>query len=110
MTPGQLIRRARTGAALTQAEVAARAGTSQATLSAYETGSKQPSAATLVRILAAAGWRLALERTGQPVITPTRAQLEEVAAGLHDVLALASALPVRHEQELRYPRLAAVRT
>lgn len=49
----RLIRAARRSAGLTQAELATRARTSQATLSAYETGTKSPSLKVLARLLAA---------------------------------------------------------
>jgi transcriptional regulator with XRE-family HTH domain len=54
----ELIVRARTWAGLGQTELAARAGTSRPTLSAYEHGRKAPTADTLERVLAAAGARL----------------------------------------------------
>ena len=47
------LRDARRRAGLTQAELARRAGTSQATISAYEHGRKEPSVETLGRLLAA---------------------------------------------------------
>ncbi|MDQ3954602.1 MAG: helix-turn-helix domain-containing protein [Actinomycetota bacterium] len=52
---GNLIKLARHDAGLSQRELARRAGTSQATLSAYEAGKKSPSFETLVRIIRAAG-------------------------------------------------------
>lgn len=104
MNAAILLRRARGSTGLTQSALAARSGTSQATLSAYEGGTKQPSAATLCRILAAAGWRLAIE-PASAVIMPTRAQLDEVSRELGEVLGLAAALPTRHEPDLAYPRL-----
>lgn len=52
---GNLIKLARHGAELSQRELARLAGTSQATLSAYETGRKSPSFETLVRVIRAAG-------------------------------------------------------
>lgn len=52
---GNLIKLARHNAGLSQRELARRAGTSQATLSAYEAGRKSPSFETLVRIIRAAG-------------------------------------------------------
>ncbi len=94
MTAATLIRRARTAAGLTQAELAARAGTSQATVSLYERARKDPSAATLDRLLRAAGWRL----EAAPMPQPTPAQLAERATRLEQVLELAEALPVRHPQ------------
>lgn len=51
----RLIRDARRRAGLSQRELAHRAGTSQSTVSAYESGRKDPTAGTLARILAAAG-------------------------------------------------------
>ncbi len=53
-----LIRMARRQAGLTQTELAERAGTSQAAVSAYESGRRSPSVDTLVRILAATGFEL----------------------------------------------------
>ena len=53
-----LIRLARMRAKLTQAELARRAGTSQATISAYESGRKSPTVATLSRLLRASGFDL----------------------------------------------------
>jgi transcriptional regulator with XRE-family HTH domain len=53
-----LIRMARRQAGLTQTELAARVGTSQAAVSAYESGRRSPSVDTLVRILAATGLEL----------------------------------------------------
>ncbi len=50
-----LIRMARRDAGLTQAELAARAHTSQAAISAYESGRRSPSVDTLARIIDAAG-------------------------------------------------------
>ena len=50
-----LIKEARSRAGLTQAELAALAGTSQPTVAAYESGTKVPGAQTLERLLGAAG-------------------------------------------------------
>jgi transcriptional regulator with XRE-family HTH domain len=99
------LRGARQRAGLSQAALAQRAGTSQATVSAYESGRKQPSVDTLSRLLAAAGWRLAAEPVARR--EPSRAEHERVARTLVEVLALAEALPTRHASDLRYPRLAA---
>ena len=102
------IRAARRRASLTQRELAERSGTSQATVSAYEAGRKQPSVDTLERLLAAAGARLTVAEATQPVVRPSAAQLATNARRLAQVLELAAALPVRHERELRFPRLGAV--
>ena len=105
MEAGVALRDARIAASLSQAALAERAGTSQATISAYENGTKQPSVATLSRLLAATGSRLTVARRAQPVFEPPAGQLKRTARVLADVLALAEALPVRHRAELRYPRL-----
>ena len=53
-----LIRMARREAGLSQQALAARAGTSQAAVSVYESGRRSPSVDTLCRILAAAGFEV----------------------------------------------------
>lgn len=106
MNAARSIRSARRQAGLSQTALAQRAGTSQATLSAYETGRKQPSLATLDRVLAAAGARLAVETAPTAVVQPSEADLARTARRLADVLALAEAMPVRHSAALAYPRLA----
>lgn len=106
MEAGVALREARRAAGLSQGELAERVGTSQATISAYETGAKQPSVATLSRLLAATGARLTVARARQPVRELSPRELKRTARVLADVLALAEALPVRHHPTLRYPRLA----
>jgi uncharacterized protein len=51
------IRTARVTERLTQAELASRSGTTQSAIAAYESGSRQPSDATLRRLLSASGFR-----------------------------------------------------
>jgi len=58
---GALIRAARQRAHLSQSELARRAGITQSVVSAYETGSRQPSVATLQRLITAAGFQLDLQ-------------------------------------------------
>lgn len=99
------LKQARLEAGLSQTELARRAGTSQATLSAYEHGHKQPTASTLARLVAAAGWRLTVVPAERPVATPSSDQLRERGQRLEEVIELAEALPVRHTSTLRYPRL-----
>jgi transcriptional regulator with XRE-family HTH domain len=101
---GATLQTARAGAGLSQAQLAARAGTSQATISAYENGSKQPSVATFSRLLAAAGARLTVEPAAA-IVEPSRGELERAGETLAQVIALAEALPVEHERVLRFPRL-----
>lgn len=57
MDAAGLISSARRHARVTQTELADRAGTSQAAVSAYESGRRSPSVATLERLLAACGLR-----------------------------------------------------
>ena len=99
------VRTARKRAGLTQVALATRTGTSQATISAYESGRKRPSVETLSRLLAATGHRLTVERGSAR--SPSREEHARVARTLVDVLALAEALPARRRGALRYPRLAA---
>ena len=100
----ETLRRAREEAGLSQAALAARARTSQATISAYESGRKQPSVDTLSRLLAATGRRLTAERALPR--EPSPQEHARAARILVDVLALAEALPSRRRRALRYPRLA----
>ena len=109
MDVGATIRMARSDAGLTQAQLAERCGTSQATLSAYERNRKHPSAETLDRILAAAGARLAVEPAARPVRTPGAGRLERLGRTLGQVVELAAELPSRHSPTLDYPRLPAPR-
>lgn len=104
MDAASALQHARLSAGLSQRALADRAGTSQATISAYEGGSKQPTVATFSRLLAAAGSRLTVQPARRPVIEPSEAQLARTARTLTDVLALAEALPVRHDARLRFPR------
>src|SRR5205823_11072602 len=96
---------ARHRAGLTQAELAARSGTSQATVSAYESGRKTPSVATLQRLLAATGAQLSVEPRAPRAVDPSPRVLARRARTLLDVLELAEALPTRHDPALRFPRL-----
>jgi|SRR4051794_35222758 len=105
MDVGRTLRTARERAGLTQGELAGRAGTSQATISAYESGAKQPSVATFSRLLAAAGARLSVEQAAAPLHEPSRAELTRAGQTLAEVITLAEALPARHSKRLRYPRL-----
>jgi uncharacterized protein len=57
---GSVLRAARTAAGLTQAELARRAGVTQSVISAYEAGRREPSVATLSRLVDAAGATLRL--------------------------------------------------
>jgi hypothetical protein len=65
-TAGALLRRARAGAGLSQAELAARAGVTQSVISAYESGHRQPALPTLAALIDAAGYDLTIDARPQP--------------------------------------------
>ena len=100
---------ARQRAGLTQTRLADLAGTSQTAISAYEAGRKQPSVATLARLLAATGTRLTVEHGRPDVVLPSASQRARSGRLLADALTLAAALPVSHRSELAFPRLPARR-
>jgi transcriptional regulator with XRE-family HTH domain len=100
MDASTLLRTARTRAGLSQRALAAAAGTSQAAIATIEAGRKQPTVATLDRLLRAAGTELV-------TADPEQAALLRRARRLEDVLHLAEALPFRRERVLRFPRIPA---
>ncbi len=71
-----LIRMARRQAGLTQQALAKRAGTSQAAMSAYESGRRSPSVDTLCRILNAAGFEVRMRLATPDTHGPSRAIAE----------------------------------
>jgi len=75
-TAGALLRQARTGAGLSQAELAARAGVTQSVISAYESGHRQPALGTLATLIEAAGYELVIDVRRQP------RRLSRTASGL----------------------------
>lgn len=85
LVAGRLLRRARRRREWSQAEFARRAGIPASQLCAYETGAKQPGAATLVRILAVAGSSLA--------IASPAAEHYRQAVELAEALSLVDAMP-----------------
>jgi transcriptional regulator with XRE-family HTH domain len=103
MDTARAIRDARQAVGLTQAELAARSGTSQATISAYEHGAKVPTPGTLARLLAATGRRLAVVPGSSAVRTPSAAELEQRSRILSQVIDLAERLPARRARQLRFP-------
>ena len=78
-------------------QLAELAGTSDATLSAYETGRVTPRVDTLSRIVEAAGWRLGAEVTVAPKRDPRRAS---AGVELWDVLELVDFLPTKRRDQL----------
>ena len=107
MDPARAISSARRAAGLTQMELAARSGTSQATICAYERGTKVPSSTTLARVIGAAGRRLTTAPASLPVRVPSADDLEHRNRVLAQVLDLAERLPTRRPGQLGYPRLPA---
>ncbi|MEZ5243466.1 MAG: helix-turn-helix transcriptional regulator [Acidimicrobiales bacterium] len=98
MDAAHTIRTARLRAGLTLRALATRAGTSHSTISAYESGTKVPTTATLERIVRAAGF--AIDTTLQ-----RRVEVEGITRGdeLAAVLELAAAFPARHRPTLDCP-------
>lgn len=95
-TAGVLLRRVRRRRDWSQAEYARRAGIPASQLCAYERSTKQPSTATLARLLAVAGASLGL--------ADTDLERHRQAAELVDVLGLVDLVPVRRaESQLTCP-------
>jgi transcriptional regulator with XRE-family HTH domain len=89
---------ARVRSGLSRRELARRAGTSQATLSAYEQGRICPSVRVLERILLAAGF----------VLDAKLVSADELERGrmLEELLDLAEQYPWRERGDLRFPILS----
>lgn len=107
MQAAALLRNVRTRNGLTQGAVAARAGTSQPVISAYEHGRRDPSIATLERLVRAAGETLeigARRRSEQDLPPPV--DLDHHNRRLLDVLSLADAIPHRRTGTLEFPRIS----
>jgi transcriptional regulator with XRE-family HTH domain len=75
-----LIRIARREAGLTQQALADRAGTSQAAVSAYESGRRSPSVDTLCRLLGAAGFEVRMRLAQPDTHVPSLAAAEALLA------------------------------
>ena len=60
-TAGNLLRAARRGARLTQAELAERAGVAQSVISAYESDRRDPALFTLLRLISATGHHVTMQ-------------------------------------------------
>ena len=86
-----LIKQARTRSGMTQAALAAAAGTSQPAVAAYESGAKSPSVRTLDRLVRAAGATLEVTLHDAPAargslladVRHHRQELRELARGHH---------------------------
>ncbi len=100
MDAAAVLRDVRYRSQLSLRALAGRAGTSHATLAAYEAGRKVPSVETLDRIVKAAGYEL------DTSVTRAVGGSDRAARGreLLEVLELAALFPARHERRLRHPR------
>jgi len=81
-------------------ELARRAGTSHATVHAYEHGAKDPRVDTVARLAVAAGYDLEIALAVRPDAADAR---EARGRELVDVLELAAVFPARHARRLRAP-------
>lgn len=109
MTPGELISLVRQRNGLSQAELAARAGTSQPVISAYEHGRRDPSTQTLRRLIAAGGEQLLLSVSASSSDLPPPVTPREHGERLVDLLLLADAVGTTARPpraKLGFPRIA----
>jgi predicted nucleotidyltransferase/DNA-binding XRE family transcriptional regulator len=93
-TAGDVLRRARHRAGLTQQALAQRAGVTQSVISAYESGRREPSFATLTRLVKSAGFTL--EPHLEPAAAPSALTLVREHAGeLRTALGALGAVDIR---------------
>lgn len=100
MTAAGTIRELRRRSGLSLRELARRAGTSHATIHAYETGAKEPRLDTVARLAAAAGF--ALEVDLAPRADAAQRRLAK-GTELVEALTLAAAFPARRRGPLTAP-------
>jgi transcriptional regulator with XRE-family HTH domain len=94
-----LLAESRDQAGLSLREVARRAGTSHATLLAYERGTKTPSIVTFLRVLDACGFAVDFDLSPRIRWQDGISRGEELAA----VLGLAEQFPARVSRHMNYP-------
>jgi transcriptional regulator with XRE-family HTH domain len=99
MDAALIIRTARGRSRLSLRALAERAGTSHATLSAYEKGRVDPTTTVLSRIVTAAGQSLETTLLGHPPDIDGLSRGDELVA----VLDLAEQFPARHARSLQFP-------
>jgi len=97
MEVGSVLRQLRQRAALSLRDLGALAHTSHSTLAAYEAGRVDPTAHTVHRVAAAAGFEIEVATVARLVDHATRER------ELIDVLALAAEFPARHHATLQAP-------
>jgi transcriptional regulator with XRE-family HTH domain len=106
MMPGVLIRTVRRRHGLSQAELARRAGTSQPVVSAYEHGRRDPTYATLRKLIEATGELLEIGASSPPLGLPPATSADEHGRRLLDALSVADAIPPRRRGSLLHaPRM-----
>ena len=93
------LRVARQKAGLSLRELARRAGTSHATLVAYEKGSKIPSVATFMRILSACGFSVDIQLSRRVRFANGLDRGQELVMALD----LADQFPSRKQRKMSYP-------
>ena len=95
----RIIHQARTKAGLSLRELGRRAGTSHATLIAYEAGTKVPGFDTFIRIIEACGFAV------QASFVPRVRHRDGIARGdeLIEVLRLAEQFPSKVARKMEYP-------
>ena len=91
-----LIRTARQRSGLSQDALARRAGTRQSAVSAYESGRRAPSVATLERLLAAAGHRLEVTLVEAAPTLPNTPLARRLARHRDEIVAAAAAFGGTH--------------
>lgn len=100
MTSVSLAKEIQERSGLSQAELARRAGFPRSVVNSYLKGNREPGVDALVRLAAAGGLELQLERREPPVDADRAGEI------LVQVLELAEALPFRPRPGIAYPRLA----
>ncbi len=95
VTAGALVRQARSRAGLTQRELAQRAGVSQSVVAAYESGTREPSLATLAALVEATGISLTLD-LGPALPAPATRASGPIGHRLRRRRAAVLALAARH--------------
>jgi transcriptional regulator with XRE-family HTH domain len=103
MDAAALIRRARSRAGYSLRHLAELAGTSHATLSAYESDHVNPSMQTVQRIVRAAGFDLTIDLV--PRVGDARSSRGDE---LVQVLELAAEFPARPGRKLKYPKFGSM--
>lgn len=101
MQVAHVLRTARRRSGLSARALAERAGTSHATVLAYESGRKVPRADTLLRLLRAAGFEPTIE-LGVPADTGPAGRVAK-GVELVEALELAEQFPARHHDTITFP-------